>query len=502
MSDINLRPYEAAQDGHSYTFVGTVDPISGKDFVIPDSLTDELQAFLKWAMQHPGKVNQSELREIRDHWAGGKAALSAKYFPKPKGADPVLWEQNKRLLTHVNLVGTAIRTWVNAVYAEEAYRSLTGGYEELATWIASDEFASSMYAWAENKTAFGEAVAVPRWDPELEELFTWLPDPVYTIIRRDPNNKRRILGIAEVTTDRIEFVSIWGEGYITKSEYDIEEYELKLDWLPAIVGGDGKTPKVRDAVNATYACCQVMYNIRMLQKQQTKSILVRMDDLEKLTPVGGGKIKRGTDASSIDVSEKGDAKYISPDPKIKESIEVLRQQIIILATASGIPADVLDPTLTESSSSAEGSRIRAIPFIQNSKPVARDWRSDERSIIHAGQYYLAIVKKERKRYTEVRKAVIVDIGLSTVAIPMTPNEETQDTIARVSFGLTEAIDAVRRGNGTKSEKQLWLMAKKIDKRLAEQGAQSVAQRAVGGGRPTVETGSGGSVKTARKAKAA
>lgn len=491
-----MRPYEAAQEGDSYTFSARVESITGKAFPLPESLSPELTEFLKWVMKHPGKANQGELREIRDHWEGGKKALSKKYFPMPTGADPVLWDQNKKMLTHVNMVGTAIRTWVNAVYSDEAYRSVTGGEDAAALndWVKSDEFAASMYAWAENKTAFGEAAAVPRWDDDLEELYMWLPDPVYTIIKYDPLDRRKVLGVAEVTNDRLEFVSVWGEGVLSKDTYDIDEYE-RLDWLPVMVGGRDTLPKVRDALNATYATCAVMYNIRTLQKQQTKSTLVRKDDLEKLKSVGGGKIKKGNDGNSIDLSIDGDAKYISPDPKIKESIEVLRQQIIILATASGIPADVLDPTLTESASSAEGSRIRAIPFIQNSKPLMRSWRADERGVVHCGQYVLAMVKNRPMKYKDIRKTVVADIGLQTAVIPQSANEETQDIIAKVSFGLMTPEDAVRKLNYTKSEVQVLEMAEEIKRRMAESSAQALAQKAIGGGRPPAQTGAGGSVKT-------
>lgn len=492
--EVTPRPYAAAQDGDSYTFVGEVSPAMARGFAMPKDLDNpKLEAFLTWALNHPGKSNQGELRAIRDQWDGGKAALSAKYFPKPKGADPELWAQNKKLMTHVNLVGTAIRTWVNAVYSEEAYRKASNCDKAVTGWIESDEYASSMYAWAENKTAFGESVAVPRWDEDLEELYTWLPDPVHTIIKRDPNNRRRIIGVAEVTSDRLEFVSIYGEGYLSADGFAIEVEEL--DWLPAVIGGDGRLPMVRDSVSATYAACVVLYNTRVLQKQQTRSLLVRKDDLSQLKAVGGGRVQKGTDSGSIDLSDKGDAKYISPDPKIKESIEVLRQIIIVLATASGIPADVLDPTLTESASSAEGSRIRAIPFIQNSKPLMRAWRSDERSLAIAGEYLMTRVRNNPRKYKEVREAVIVDIGLSTASIPMSANEETQNIIAKVSFGLMTPEDAVRQLNGTKTEAQVEEMAEEMKRRM-EASAQALAQKALGGGRPPEQTGAGGSVKTA------
>lgn len=493
MSEATPRPYQAAKQGDSETFVGALKSNESKAYFVPEDVGHEMAAFLLWCTSHVGRGNLSELVEIRDQWEGGKRALSSKYFPKPQGADQNLWEQNKKLLTHVNLVGTAIRTWVNSVYADEAYRSARQCDDAVSDWIESDEFAASMYRWAEYKTAYGEAVAVPRWDEDLEELYTWLPDPVYTVIKYDDFDQRKVLGVAEIKKDRIDFVSVWGEGYISKNAFgEVYEEPTKLDWLPAIVGGRGTLPKVRDAVNATYAACTVMYNIRMLQKQQTRSMLVRKDELEKLNSVGAGKIKRGTDTSSIDLSKDGDAKFISPDPKIKESIEVLRQVIIILATASGIPADVLDPTLTESASSAEGSRIRAIPFIQNSKPLMRAWRSDERNVVFAAEYIMARVRNKPVKFKEVRKAVVVDIGLNPSVIPQSPNEEIQNIIAKVSFGLMTPEDAVRQVNYTKSKAQIIEMAEEMKRRLDE-GARALEQKVLGGGRPPEQTGAGGSV---------
>lgn len=488
----DLRPSQAAKEGMVEARYIRVRSTATRKLAVPASINEKLRSFL-CAVMNSAPSNQRELQEIKDQWEGGEAALSAKYFPMPNGADPNLWKLNKKLLTHVNLVGTVVRTWVNAVYADDGYRSAKGCDEAVSRWIESDEFAASMYRWAGYKVAFGNAVAVPRWDDVLEEIYTWLPDPVNTVVMVDKKDRRKIIGVAEVTNTRLDFISLWGEGTLYADDYDVEEWD-ELDWLPAIVSGPG-APMVRDAITATYSACTVLYNTRTMQKQQTTSILVRRDNLEKLAAVGAGRIRKGPDSGSIDLSPDGDAKFITPDPKIKESLEILRQIIIVLATASGIPADVLDPTLTESSSSAEGSRIRAIPFIQNSKPLLRAWRSDERNVVYAGEYLMRMVRGKTPEFKELRRSVVVDIGLSMAAIPQSPNEETQDLIAKVSFGLMTPEDAVRKLNYTKSKEQIIEMATALKDRL-EQGAQELAQKALGGGRPPEQSGAGGSVKPA------
>lgn len=495
-----LRPKEAFDAGELHVRHEVINPsVTAPKFEIPEVDSTELGSLMKRFTELP-EVRDQELREIRDHLEGGKRALTAKYFPNPSSSGKDQWSANKKLLSHINLVQPTVRALVNAVYAEEPARAIVDNpfKEEMEDWIESEDYSEACYRWAWNKVAFGTAVAVPRYDDR--EKWVWLPDPVHTHIFQSDEDSRHIVAVAEVRPGRIEFVAKWGEGVLREKGSVVEIYEAEADWLPAVVGhgslsADQRSPygipMVRDAISATYAATMVMFNTRLLQKQQTRSLLTRIGNLETLPSL---ESVMSADTGSVDGPEGSRIDYISPKPEIQGSLDVLKGQVSLLATASGVPADVLDPTLTESASSAEGSRIRAIPLIQNSKPLVRRWRGDERKLVLAMTYVRDRTDDgEWRSYKDLKPLIKTEIALQTAIIPQTPNEETQDVIARMTSRLMTPEDAVRKLNGNKSKSQVVAMADEIRRGMEEDGARALEQKAIGGGRPKELSGAGGTV---------
>lgn len=496
MNDPNkeLRPAARARDpkGHydSQHEVRVNNNFVAPAYDIPENTSDELKSFID-GIAGLSPIRDIELKDIKVHYEGDKKhALSSKYFPKPENVDTKIWQANRRLLTHVNLVQPAVRAWVNSVYSEDAYRSIEENpYKDiLEDWIESDEYADAIYEWTSNQVAYGTAVFVPRFDTKTDEISCWLPHPVHTYIFVDPSNPNKLIAVAEITENSIQFIHLKGEGVLYRDgDSTIEARDF--GWLPvAVKYGIDQTangevygiPMVRDAYNGTIAATSVWFNIRMLQRQQTKSILMRVGNPEDME-----SYSQGADAGVLNVPEGGKADFISPQPKIKESISVLKQQIGLLSTASGISADILDPTITEASSSAEAARIRALPFIQNAKEFKRRCRSGERKSVLATTGMIQHYKTKKPiNIVKLKKSVKTDIGLTNSTIPLHPNEETQDTIAKVVFGIMAPDDAVRKYNGTKTKDKIEKMAQVITERLAAEGAQAMFQKIVGGGRPT------------------
>ncbi len=467
------------------------------EMLLPEVKSPELRAWLQKLLTLPA-LRDPELMEIRDHFEGGPDAISAKYHPKPASLTETMWRTNRRLLSYVNLVKPVQKAYSNAVYSGQSKRKVKKNPEAnlVKDWVGSDEYLQLVEDWTTNKITMGTSVAVPLYDPETGETSVWLPDPVYTWIFTDKQNVKKIVGVAEVCLDHIQYVHLQGEGYISL-DAEPQHEDRDFGWLPVVVGyGEDRRSRglqygltmVRDAVTASKSATAIYYNIRLLQRQQTRSILKRIADLEELERMGekGKPVGTGSEGSTIDLPMGGDAEFISPDPKIEESLKVLKQQLALLAIAAGIPADVLDSTLSEAAASAESARIRALPLIQNSRPLIWRWRSDEQQVILAMTARIGYHKSGEKPIdiAALRQQVATDIVLNPQVLPLSPNEHTQDTIARVSFGLTTEEDGILEHNETKSDSEIAAMAVIMRKRMADAGGpQAFAQAAMGGGRP-------------------
>jgi hypothetical protein len=497
MAEQEIRPSLRKDDPEARSGTLNSNPLRPK-FQLPKKHEVKDPDLLAWitGLLDLRPVVDSELLEIREQLEGGRKAISSKYFPKPNPTmSDTLWQQNRKLLHHVNLMQPVQNAYVNSVYSNEVVRTAEENpYKEwVQEWLESDDLAQTMEDWAGNKVAFGRSVAVAGYETEADEGFVWLPDPVYTRVFLDPMNKDRIIAVAEITRTRIQFIHLKGEGVLTENAYDFENRDF--GWLPVVVGygrdlrSSGSAnglPMLRDALSATTAATSVMYNVRLLQKQETKNILVRIADLDELKKREAGRPVSSGDQTVMDLPKDSKAEILSRNPNIDPSLNVLRQQISLLATAGGVPADVLDPTLTESSSSAEAARIRAIPMLQGSKRLVRQWRRDERQLTLAMTAVKQYYKNKQKpiKIAELKKKVSTFIGMTPAGLPQSPNEETQDIISKVAFGLMTPEDGVRALNGTKTAAEVNKMADTIRKNMEDAGGGAALEQQVnGGGRP-------------------
>ena len=170
---------------------------------------------------------------------------------------------------------------------------------------------------------------------------------------------------------------------------------------------------------------------------------------------------------------------MTPNAKIEESLKILKEYIGLLATATSIPQDVLDATLTQSVSSAEAARIRAIPLVQRAKQLVPTWRANEQRLILAAtaliEYHQTGGRPIDMR--DIASRTESDIQISPQILPTSPNELTQDIIARISFGLMTPEDGVRMCSPSKSDDEVKAMADEIRSRANAAGkGQEHAQR--------------------------
>ena len=422
-----------------------------------------------------------ELQKIRDHFEGGDAAISQTYFPKPPRMNDALWAENRRLLTHVNLVRPIARCWTGSVYSGTTVRKVVENphADIVRAWVASEAYRQAVVDWNENAIVYGTSVAVPRWDEEEGEIRTWLPDPVYTWLVCDALDVRKVVAVIERKPGRVQAVTLSGDWVVTPDygEYVPRDY----GWLPVAVGygidrrSRGERyglSRVRDAVDWSIRETAFAFNVSLMQKQQTRSLLKRIGNIELLDQLQTNMPGAGNaDGSVMDLPEGFEADFITPEPKIAESIEVMKAFMALCATANSVPQDVLDATLTQSTESAEAARIRAIPLLQQSAQLVPVWRENERSLVLAGTgivEYFASAENPVKA-SDLKGRTHTEILLTVNIIPVSPNEITQDLIARLVNGLTTPEDVVRELHPLKSDEDLEAMAADVRARLDKVG---------------------------------
>lgn len=455
-------------------YVGTGVPAERREFI------DQLKGL--------SSVRDVELRRIRDQLEGGTRAKSETYFPKPAASmSDDLWEKHRALITHVNLARPALRCWSSAICGGDIVRRVVRCPEKdrIEAWVKSEDYTETISEWVDLANAYGTCVAVPRYDEETEELWTWLPDPLSTHIFTDTRDIRKVLAVAEVRENLTQFVSIWGEGVIIDG--DLEWIPRNFgDWLPVEIGyGIDRRRRgeiyglslIRDAVEWSIRCTAVAYNIALMQRQQTRSLLVTIGDLEELQTTrenipGAGAI----DGATYALPAGFQVDWKTPDPKLQESIEVLKTFVGLQATSESIPQDVVDASLTEKSGSAEAARIRALPLLQRTRQLVPVWVSREIRFIKS---HAAVLEYFRGEQTPIKKkdfdsrCEIVITNRPNV-LPTSPNEVTQDVIAKMAAHLITHEDGIRTVNQYATDEDI----KKLTEAAVNENLKAMEQEAL------------------------
>lgn len=474
-----------------------VDLLKGPNgFKLPAGLDsvarDQLEVVLK-----KSSTEHSNLLRIRELLRGGKKAVSEKYHQSPLGESDTGWKDNKKLLTHVNLVKPVVRCWTAAIYAGDVVRKIKSNPwpEIIDRWVRSLHFTKNRPKIWGNAVTYGFQVAGPVYRSETDSITDWLPDSVYTWILHDPMDINRLLMVAEVKPKQVRFRALWGDGILTQE--GVAFVPRNYQWLPVSVAygidlrDEGEIygmPLAEAACDWSVNVTGVAYNIRLMQKQQSRSLLKRIGPLEELDAERDDGINVGvSDGSTLDLPEGFSADYITPSPALDGSTQVVKTFMGLLACGESIPQDVLDATLTQSVSSAEAARIRAIPLLQAARLMTPDVISYEQEHILAGtaevEYHNSFGAGPISR-EELEARCDTEIAISHRILPMSPNEETQDLIAQMGAGIKTPEDVIRQKNPGKTEAEVLAMADAIrakadalggmDK-LAQQALQTVAK---------------------------
>lgn len=446
-------------------------------------------------VNHPDfKVDKSRLAElttVKDQYEGGKAALSSKYFPAPSREVETLFDNNRKALTHVNYVKIAIRTWLSVICGGDIQRQIKCPNQAIIDAAVKDYgYTDAVQTFVTNGLLYGTSVAYPLYNPETEEFQFVLFDPLKTIIITNPVDVSDVLLVAEINSDFTQFVSKWGEGIIYKNGQAAIQ-PRNYSYCPVSIGyGIDRRhnrevyglPFVQDAVDYSLKQTGVAFNISLLQTNQTRDILKIMGDLTKIDHYSGSDgVKPGFDNDGkLFLPEGYEAEFMGPKPMIEQSIAVQKMFSSLYASVSGIPQDIIDPSLTIASGSAEAARIRALPLVHQAKTIVPKWISYETRLLLSMIYLVDYHKADESFITlkDIKARSNIEIRNNYRILPVSPNELTQDVIAKVAAGLMSFEKAVRELDGHITPEELKQLVAEHKENKANETAKQVQDAAL------------------------
>jgi hypothetical protein len=192
----------------------------------------------------------------------------------------------------------------------------------------------------------------------------------------------------------------------------------------------------------------MLFKTLVLHATQTRQLLVTKGNTELVAGAEDGEGGTGQGMiPQLHLEEGADAKYIGPEARIQDSLNVMRSVMGLTATMEGIPMDVLDAQLTESVSSSEAARIRFVPLMQQAADLVVRWMGYEKRLIEAAGGVLH-VRSGRGRLAdgEVSQLHQVEVSIVSKVLPSTENETAQTVLALVAGGLKDPADAIREVN--------------------------------------------------------
>lgn len=414
--------------------------------------------------------NTVELQHLRWFYESAPESRSDIFYPKKEGMARRKWNKMKRLIPPVNLLRPCVTTFVSAVYNGNTVRNIVANSyrERLQEWVNGPDYEQAVTRWAANAILYGVALAVPQVADD-GELSIYLPDPCGTYIWTDPLNIRKITKVAEVTECSIRYFTLAGYGVLTKdAQHHVacnysrtDENGTETGYLPvAYAAGEdcrdtGRIYSVslcRDALHWSVAVGDSIFKARQLQAKETTSKLVieGVDDLDLAGAPSDETAQQTEDREDTEVIKLpagAKAYFIAPTPQIQASIDLSRTFIGQLCTAISIPADALDAnySMTGSGGSAEAARIRAIPLLNKSKFLCKQWAAYESDLVLALTAQLEYSESKAPiSLTDLRKRSKTQITFDPYILPQSPNEVATTAIALLGAGLISPEEAIRR----------------------------------------------------------
>ena len=431
----------------------------------------------------------SDLQRVQDHYIGGKQALSNKYFSAPSRETEALFNQERKSLTHINLVRPVVRTWQSILSGSEITRFVdTPNKATVAGFVDSFDYQDMQAKWVENTLLYGTSVAVPFYNEEEDEVKVWLPNPLVTVIITNPVDVYDTIAVLEINNGYTQGITKYGD-FILYEDGQLVANEAYYSYLPVAIayGIDRRHNKeiyglglCDSAVDMSIRLTSVAFNITLMQKSQTRSLFTLIGDLNKLLHYDGNSpVQPGFHADGKVILPEGfDVSFLTPDPKIKESVDVQKMFSDLLACTSGIPADIISTTGIQSNS-AEAAKIRALSLVQQAKLLVPAWVNYEKQLILAIAYVVEYAKAKGNyiKRKDIKERSTIEIKNQSRITPISDNEDAQTNIALVASGLKRMKDAIKDINDFLTEEEIEEMVQEYKENLKQDDAKAIADNA-------------------------
>ena len=432
------------------------------------------------------------LRQIEDyqnHFEANKEALSEKNFPSPSYDSQEEYANNKKALKYVNLNQIIVRTWQAILCGDNVIRNIISSpYKDIVENCIKDfNYIDIQSAWVESAMVSGTQVVVPIYNQEDKDFSFWLPNPSCTEIITNPTNVYDVLAVIEKTEHFVQFISKFGEGIIFEDGTG-EINERNYSYLPVAIGY-GKSQlhtkrciygrsMISEAVDSSIKHTNAAFNVSILGKQQTRDILKIIGPLEKLSMYDDMEL--GLSTSGLLVLPEGfdDVGFMSPNPKINESISILNMESSLFAKTSGLPLDIIAPEMVQNAS-AESARIRSLPLMHMAKQVVPRWLDYEKKLILAMIYLIEYFESNESYITlsSIKQRSDIELENTYNILPSSPNERTANNIALVAAGIKPIEDAIREEKPNITDEELAEMLVAYDEKLKSGNPKAIEQEA-------------------------
>jgi hypothetical protein len=451
-------------------------PSAGKsELVVPEGkLPKETVRLLKQIVKLP-PCRSWELKRLQRLHDGDPGIIhDTSMFPMPDAMTPGEWEACKRSAVYVNLVKPAVRRLTSGTYSKvtRTVEDRSPYKDELDELMGpGNSYSQDSRCWFENAALLDTAPRVWTFDSN-NELESWLPNPIYSRITANPRNLKEKTGVFEFNPEGKELRFCTAEGWgILYGKGKVEFTGANLGFLPATIGyGHERTHRgelyglslVREAPDYSIRVTQVMLYLAILQKIYSRAQAVMK---------GQSTMEKPEEAFALhgvlEMPSDGDFFYRSPDAKFKETLDVVRQYIAILAIILSIPQDAFDASAIEPNQSAESAKMRNIPLSSLTAFLIEEWRRNE---IDFARRAAALMQyrdtKKRVTMADIRKNVKLNIQMEPASIPESKTEEVASWIQLLQAGGKTPEDFARHFNTTKSEAEIIQMSGTIAERLA------------------------------------
>jgi hypothetical protein len=461
---------------------------SSAGWIVPMTVPQLTRGILNRAGAEECAVRDRELEDLAVQHDGGPEALGERYFPLPDGQTQMDWEDLKeRLLVHVNLVKTSVRSLRTAVYGGTARRTIVENpHAEEMTRVVGRKYGRKMRGFFDNKVTFGTAVGVWVLHPLTRRLALWQPNPCTLRLYSDPMLVDEYLGVVEFSLDGkiMRFVTPEAMGWLEKGQEpvligrrdDVPQWARSVvqvtdfGFLPAQVGfGEERTHRgkkygvslVREMVKASVRASDALFNASMYQKLYTRAILWVKGMIEK-NPQGDDLMEIYRGFLNLD-SDKGGVGYAVPESRMGDILDLYKTLIMTSAVVTGIPLDDVSPQWMQDQS-AEAARRRAQPLTSLAAELKETSEQDEQDLVVKGTALLEWRDGRRVDLDELEDRVATDIALAGTVNPIGDTERGSNTIQLMGAGLLSDEDAVADWNPRKGVKERGEMVAEIRRR--------------------------------------